>query len=91
MASTILPPFPPFSVHEDNSSVGPRWLEWFKRFEIYLAAHDVKDPTRKLAVLLYSAGKEVSDIFETLPNQGEDKDYKAAVDALRCILSSESQ
>ncbi|KAK3741501.1 hypothetical protein QZH41_002971 [Actinostola sp. cb2023] len=28
------------------------------------------------------AGEEVSDIFETLPDQGEDKDYKAAVAAL---------
>ena len=86
MASNILPPFPSFSVHEDNSSVGSRWKKWFKRFEMYLAAHDVKDPTRKRALLLYSAGEEVSDIFETLPNQGEEKDYQAAVDALNAYF-----
>ncbi|XP_044180982.1 uncharacterized protein K02A2.6-like [Acropora millepora] len=86
MASNILPPFPSFSVHEDNSSVGSRWKKWFKRFEMYLAAHDVKDPTRKRALLLYSAGEEVSDIFETLSNQGEEKDYQAAVDALNAYF-----
>ena len=58
--ANILPPFPPFSVHEDNASVGPRWKKWLKRFEMYLAAHEVKDPTHKRALLLYSAGEEVA-------------------------------
>ena len=38
--------------------------------------------TRKRALLLYSAGEEVSDIFETLPDQGEEKDYAKAVTPL---------
>ena len=80
--ANVLPPFPSFSVHEDNASVGPRWKKWLKRFEMYLAAHDVKDATRKTALLLYSAGEEVSDTFETLPDQGEEKDYAKAVTAL---------
>ena len=84
--ATVLPPFPSFSVHEDSTSIGPRWKKWLKRFEMYLAAHDIKDPTRKRALLLYSSGEEVSDIFETLPDQGEDKDYKAAVDALNAYF-----
>ena len=78
--ANALPPFPSFSVHEDNASNGPRWEKWLKRFEMYLAAHDVKDATRKVALLLYSAGEEVSDIFETLPDQGEG--YENAVTAL---------
>ena len=80
--ANVVPPFPSFSVHEDNASVGPRWKKWLKLFEMYLAAHDVKDATRKRALLLYSAGEEVSDIFETLPDQGEEKDYAKAVTAL---------
>ena len=79
--ANVLPPFPSFSVHEDNTSVGPCWKKWLKRFKMYLAAHDVKDATRKRALLLYSAGEEVSDIFETLPDQGEE-DYAKAVTAL---------
>lgn len=58
--ANILPPFPPFSVHEDDASVGTRWKKWLKRFEMYLAAHEVKDPTRKRALLLYSTGEEVA-------------------------------
>ena len=53
---------------------------------MYLAAHDVKDPTRKRALLLYSAGEEVSDIFETLPDQGEEKEYEKAVPALNAYF-----
>lgn len=84
--ANILPPFPSFSVHEDDASVGPRWKKWLKRFEMYLAAHDMKDPTRKRALLLYSAGEEVSDIFETLPDQGEEKEYTKAVTALNAYF-----
>jgi len=85
--ANVLPPFPSFSVHEDKVSVGPWWKKWLKRFKIYLAAHDVKDATRKRALLLYSAGEEVSDIFETLPDQGEEKDYVKAVTALNRLFT----
>ena len=84
--ANVLPPFPSFSVHEDNASVGPRWKKWLKRFEMYLTAHDVKDATRKRTLLLYSAGEEVSDIFETLPDQREEKDYAKAVTALNAYF-----
>ena len=80
--ANILPPFPSFSVHEDDTSISPRWKKWLKRFQMYLAAHDGKDATRKRAPLLYSAGEEVSDIFETLPDQGEEKEYEKAVAGL---------
>ena len=81
--ATVLPPFPAFSVHEDDASVGPRWKKWLKRFQMYLAVHDIKDTTRKRALLLYSAGEEVSDVFETLPDRGEDKEYDKAVAVLK--------
>ena len=77
--ANILPPFPSFSVHEDHASVGRRRKKRLKRFQMYFAAHDVKDPTRKRTLLLYCAGEEVSDIFETLPDQGEEKEYEKAV------------
>ena len=53
---------------------------------MYLAAHDVKYPTRKRALLLYSADEEVSDIFETLPDQGEEKEYEKVVPALNAYF-----
>ena len=36
----------------------------------------------KRALLLHYAGPAVDEIFDTVPETGEDKDYKAAVDAL---------
>ncbi|KAK3740432.1 hypothetical protein QZH41_004600 [Actinostola sp. cb2023] len=41
-----------------------------------------KNPSLKRFDFAIRFGEEVSDIFETLPDQGEDKDYKAAVAAL---------
>ena len=77
----VLPQLLSFCVHEDIASVGPRWKQWLKRFEMFLANHDMKDATRKRALLLYSAGEEVSDIFEALSDQGEEKDYAKAAAA----------
>ena len=79
---TVLPLFLTFSVNEDDASVGPHWKKRLKRFEMYLAAHDVKDATSKKVLLLYSAGEEVSDIFERLPDRSEDKEYDKALTAL---------
>ena len=53
---------------------------------MYLAAHEVKDLTRKRALLLYSTGEEVADIFQTLPDQGEEKEYDQAVNALNAYF-----
>lgn len=53
--------------------------KWLKHFEMYLAAHDAKDATHKRVLLLYSAGEEVSDIFETLLDRRKEKDYVKAV------------
>ena len=84
--ANILPPFPPFSVHEDDASASLHWEKWLKHFEMYLAAHEMKDPTCKRALLLYSAGEEVTDIFETLPNQGKEKEYDKAVTTLNAYF-----
>lgn len=44
---------------------------------------NIKDDTkRKRALLLHYAGEEINDIFETLPDTGEENDYQTAVDAL---------
>ena len=43
---------------------------------------DIKDDTRKLALLLYAAGNEVEKMFATLSEVGVDKDYKKAVEKL---------
>ena len=78
--ATSLPVPPPFDVHL-NSNAGPCWTKWLTRFERLIVGMNITDATQKRALLHY-AGPDVDDIFETLPNTGEDKDYKKAVECL---------
>ena len=48
----------------------------------FVVANAITDDTRKRALLLYQAGPRVREIFRQLPNTGEAKDYKKAVEKL---------
>ena len=50
--------------------------------QTYLRAADVTDALQKRALLLYSAGGEDQEIFETIPENGEDNDFDTAVTKL---------
>ena len=43
---------------------------------------DIKDTTRKRSLLLYLAGPDVEKIFETIPDNGEEKEYDVAATKL---------
>ena len=43
---------------------------------------DIDDPTRKRALLLHYIGPSAFDVFETLSDTGDDKDYKTAMERL---------
>lgn len=73
----------------DKSNLGPRWKRWLSKFELYADSKGLileegtdKNKQRRRALLLHSAGDDVQDIFETLPNTGTIKEYQKAVDAL---------
>ena len=42
----------------------------------------IEDPKQTRALLLHYSGPEVDEIFDTLENTGEKKDYKTAVEKL---------
>ena len=78
-----LPTFPPFDVHSDASSTVVCWKKWLRWFENMMIGLNIKDDLkRKRALLLHYAGEEINDIFETLPDTGEENNYQAAIDAL---------
>lgn len=56
-------------------------------FENFLLAMDIKDNARKRAMLLHCAGEQVYDIFVTLPDRGEAKDFIKASQALAKYFS----
>ena len=49
----------------------------------------MEDTARKRALLLYQAGPEVHEIFKTLPDTGDEKNYEAAVNALTAYFEPE--
>ena len=87
MAATSfsLPTFPPFDVHADGNT-GHRWKKWLGRFERLLVAMNITDKKQQRAMLLHFAGPAVDEIFDTLPNTGEAKDYDKAIEALNAYF-----
>ena len=71
-AKVDLAPLPPFDPISEPGSIGQRWKSWKGRFEIYLVALNITEDMQKRALLLYQAGQAMQDIFNTLPDTGED-------------------
>ena len=72
MAKIDLAPLPPFDPHGDPSSLSQWWKIWTKCFQMYIAAMNSTNDKQKRALLLYQAGEATQEIFETLPETGED-------------------
>jgi hypothetical protein len=89
MAMNGLQPMPLFEPKADPTNTSARWRQWIQRFSTYLVASTVKDTARKRGLLLYQAGPEVHEIFKTLPDTGDEKNYEAAVNALTAYFEPE--
>ena len=52
---------------------------------------NLRDASRERALLLHYiyVGERVNDIFDTLPDRGEDNNFKAACDALTAYFTPE--
>ena len=70
---------PHFEVHGDVATRDTRWKKWHSNFERAMVGYDIKDPTRKRALLLFYGGQDLQDEFATLPETSEDKDYDMCV------------
>ena len=81
-AKVSVPAMEPFDIFDpkaDPTSPNSRWTKWMKRFKPYLLAANITDPTQKKALLLYLSGPDVQELFDTLPDTAEDKDFDVAV------------
>ena len=65
--------------------------KWLARLERILIAMNITVPKRKRALLLHYAGPEADEIFDTLPNTGEDGKYATAVEKLNGHSSSQTK
>ena len=68
--------FDPFT---EPSSLGEGWKAWRRRFQTYLLAMNITDPTQQRALLLYQVGQQTQDIFDTIPNNGQPTNYDTAM------------
>ena len=84
-AKLDLAPLPPFDPLHEPSSLSQRWKSWTKRFQTYVAAMNITDDRQKRALLLYQAGPETQEIFETLTDTGDD--YKTTQEKLDAYFS----
>ena len=73
---------PTFDPKVEPTSIAPRWQRWKRAFELFIVGKGITDKTQKRALLLHCAGMDVQDIFDTLPNNGEDNDYDKAIEVL---------
>ena len=80
-------PLPPFSPLSSPTTLSQLWSVWKKRFETYLAALTITDNRQKRALLLYQAGQETQEIFETFQDRGEPDNYDHAIDKLDAYFS----
>lgn len=76
-----------FHVHDEPNTVAARWTKWLKRFEGAMTGFNISDYKRKKALLLHFAGEDVQDIFETLTDTGDEKDYQKATTALTAYFT----
>ena len=83
-----------FDCHGDQNTLGLRWKRWLTAFELFadgkgliLNEDNASNRQRRRALMLHLAGPDVEDIFLTLPNTGDVKDYRKAVDALNAYLA----
>ena len=69
--ASALPNFDPFDIHA-NGAIAQRWRKWITRLENQFVAAAITDKKRQRALLLYYAGEEVCEIFETLVDTDDD-------------------
>lgn len=78
--ATALPIFPEFNLR-DKKNLAARWEKYLKRFNNLMTPMSVTVAERNV-LYLYTRKEETNDIFETLPERGDDKDFKKACKAL---------
>ena len=82
-----------FDYYGHQNTLGLRWKQWLTAFELFadgkgliLNGENASNRQRRRALLLHLGGTDVQDIFSTLQNTGDARDYKKAVEALNAYF-----
>ena len=84
MAQSVpVQPMPEFNPDaEVGASVATRWTTWLSDLEMFLLASGITDTKRQRALLLYTAGPRVREIFKQIPNNGDENNFNTAKEKL---------
>ncbi|MCG8046729.1 MAG: hypothetical protein N0E48_14005, partial [Candidatus Thiodiazotropha endolucinida] len=80
--ATSLPAFPKFETNGDTSSLGHRWEKYLQKLENLFVGMNIDSKKRRKALLLHYAGDDVFDVYQTLPNTGDESGYDETKAAL---------
>uniref|UniRef100_A0A1I8I8L7 CCHC-type domain-containing protein n=1 Tax=Macrostomum lignano TaxID=282301 RepID=A0A1I8I8L7_9PLAT len=82
-----------FSISADPHTVSKRWTEWATTLKRFLAASGISDDAQKQEILLYTAGKEVADIFKEISESrpATDQPEQQTLDSLIAALTQHFQ
>ena len=72
-----LPPFKQFDTHLDPMSLGSKWKSWIDEFQNLMLALNVECKKRMKALMLYYAGQDVHELYNTLTDN-VNEEYDAA-------------
>ena len=81
LAQLYVPAIGSFDPHGDSSKVGQQWKRWNLGFELFLEARGETPDGQKKALLLHTAGMDVQEIFDTIPEAGT-KNFEQSLEAL---------
>lgn len=82
---TDLSPLVPFDPVNNPSSISQSWNSRKQPFKINIAAVNVIDDKSKRALLSYQAGQATKEIFDTIPETGDD--FDTAIETLDCYFT----
>ena len=66
MSSLQLTPPGVFHIREDPHNASKRWQEWSANLKRFVAASGISDEAQKREILLYTAGKEINEVYKEI-------------------------
>ena len=73
---------PCFNPKEDPTNLAARWKHWKRSFDLFLTAKGVTNDKQKVTMLLHTDGFDLQELYFTLVNEDDEKEFAACVKIL---------
>lgn len=86
LITTDLGEIPTFDCDREPTTVGVRWKNWRRAFELFVVCKGIENAAQKRALLLHCGGMKIQDIYFTFPAarepDGDETVYDIAMEQL---------